>query len=580
MYRKLCTTLLVVTVALVPVCAQVQQDSSAVQAKQAEDQALRQKAFELLESLAGELGTMRSAENRARIGSNIAGSLWPHNENRARALFAGVQEDINLGLQTPESQSPEDIKTLMVFLKLRADTTERIAKYDPEFAYEFFKATVLSREKKLPEYVRESEKTLEAHLAKQLSSSNPDLSLELARKMLAQGFTDDLQLLLARLNRKHKAKATVLYKEIVRKLGDVNLVEDWSVRNFALTLVTTFGPPAADEATFRELVNLFIKVMAQNGCTTKLEDEDERAFLCRQLAPVISSIAKVDPSRVTKLQRWAEGSYGYTHPYPYYELNDLSNDGSVDDILALIEQYPHSEFDIRFKAVQKAQRDGDPERARKILAEYTSDPQRQRALSAQFEQMQARVSFTNEQLEEAQKHLSELQNAGKQVTFLSALANQVGNNDRKTALKLLNQAAEIMETMKPGRDQTSAEILLAILYSHEKNNRGLAMMESLVPKLNELVASAAKLDGYDTRYLRDGEWNMTAEGELGSLLTALAQHAGYFAWFDFDRAVSVAGQFERPEIRMMAQLKLAQGILAGPPKRGQLSTGGIQPWRN
>jgi hypothetical protein len=106
-----------------------------------------------------------------------------------------------------------------------------------------------------------------------------------------------------------------------------------------------------------------------------------------------------------------------------------------------------------------------------------------------------------------------------------------------------------------------------MMYCYQKDNRGLAIMETLMPKLNELVASASRLDGYDTRYLREGEWNMTAEGELGSLLTSLAGHAGHFAWFDFDRAVSLAGQFERPEIRMMAQLKLAQGILAGPPKR-------------
>jgi hypothetical protein len=30
--------------------------------------------------------------------------------------------------------------------------------------------------------------------------------------------------------------------------------------------------------------------------------------------------------------------------------------------------------------------------------------------------------------------------------------------------------------------------------------------------------------------------------------------------------VKLAAQFERPEIRMMAQVKLAQSILAGPPK--------------
>jgi hypothetical protein len=90
-------------------------------------------------------------------------------------------------------------------------------------------------------------------------------------------------------------------------------------------------------------------------------------------------------------------------------------------------------------------------------------------------------------------------------------------------------------------------------------------MESLVPKLNELVNAAAKLDGYESNHLRDGEWNMSNEGMLGSLLTGLAQKAPYFAWCDFDRAVSVTGQFERPEIRLMAQLKLAQGILAGRP---------------
>ena len=60
---------------------------------------------------------------------------------------------------------------------------------------------------------------------------------------------------------------------------------------------------------------------------------------------------------------------------------------------------------------------------------------------------------------------------------------------------------------------------------------------------------------------------MSAEGTLGELLTALAQHAGYFARCDFDRAVSLAAQFERTEIRIMAQLKLAQGILAGPSRR-------------
>ena len=63
---------------------------------------------------------------------------------------------------------------------------------------------------------------------------------------------------------------------------------------------------------------------------------------------------------------------------------------------------------------------------------------------------------------------------------------------------------------------------------------------------------------------------MSSEGGVGSLLTRLSQSAAYFAWSDFDRALNLAAQFERPELRLMAQVKLAQGILAGPPKRSQI----------
>jgi hypothetical protein len=48
--------------------------------------------------------------------------------------------------------------------------------------------------------------------------------------------------------------------------------------------------------------------------------------------------------------------------------------------------------------------------------------------------------------------------------------------------------------------------------------------------------------------------------------TALANKCGK-PNVDFDRAVSLAARFEKSEIRMMAQTKLAQSILAGPPKR-------------
>ena len=72
---------LLVAVALVP---------SKTFSQQVDDKALQQKAYVLLESLAEQIGSLQSRENRARLGSNIGRSLWPHNEARAREMFATV----------------------------------------------------------------------------------------------------------------------------------------------------------------------------------------------------------------------------------------------------------------------------------------------------------------------------------------------------------------------------------------------------------------------------------------------------------------------------------------------------------
>src|SRR6478672_1972261 len=120
--------------------ANVQAQQSNPPSKEA-DEALRQKAFDLLKSVAGQLGSLQSAENRARIGANVADSLWQRDEERARALFVSVQDDINAGLQTRAGDAATESQRRMIFFQLRMNTVERIAKHDGVLALSFFKAT-------------------------------------------------------------------------------------------------------------------------------------------------------------------------------------------------------------------------------------------------------------------------------------------------------------------------------------------------------------------------------------------------------------------------------------------------------
>ena len=402
-------------------------------------------------------------------------------------------------------------------------------------------------------------------LANRIAANSPDAALKVGRKWLKQGFSVDLVSLLTQLNTKHKDQSLILYKEIVDKLKGEDLSSTWQLTNFVEHLVK-FKPPDADEATFRELVELIVTSALAQGCAKKMDEEDRAAYHCRWASSIVPQMEKIDP-RGARLSRWAGERHNYGVPPPFPgELDEVAQAGTADEILALITKYPERAEYIVFRAVQKVRADGDIEQARKI-ADRLPDSSSRRYILAQLESDEKWATIDDEKLAELVTRINALESLRERAGALLAASHQLGPKKQKAAFKLLNQASEIIDAMKPGKEQTEAQIALALMYCFEKSDRGLSLMESLVPKLNELVDLAAKLDGFDTRYLREGEWNMSANGAVGALLTRLSDKAGYFAWCDFDRAVSLAGRFDRAEIRLMAQVKLAQGILAGPPKR-------------
>jgi len=244
----------------------------------------------------------------------------------------------------------------------------------------------------------------------------------------------------------------------------------------------------------------------------------------------------------------------------------VAEDGTVEDILALTTKYPQNAGQVYWRAVLKAMTSGDLERARKLADGYAGDPAIKQELLGLFKGLDEQIAKAIVDIKDIQTKLDATPQVDMKIALLLRSASAVAPTDHKAAEKLRDQASGLIETMKPGKDQIEFQLGVAIIYCSENDPRGVAQMASIVPRLNELIAAAAKLAGYENNHLRDGEWNMSSEGTLGQVLTGLAQNAGYFAWCDFDRAVSIGGEFERPEIRLMAQVKLAQGILTGRPK--------------
>ena len=569
--------------------AHAQQTSSTANDQAAADAALREKAFKLLDSLSEQLGSLQSAENRARIGSNIAESIWFQDEKRARDLFKLVADDINLGLQhSKDDRDPEH--TSAVFRKLRQDNVERIAKHDPELALAFLKETfpsVLeagrkSDDESLPPEFRDAERATlvraeheeELRLATKIGPRNAEVAVKLARQSLEKGLSDELLMLLIRLSAKDREQTKLLYKDIVQKIRENDLKEYYPDVTITMQLVQHFTPPAADEATYRELIDVLLGKAIAKGCAKRTVEGEEQESFCAYMGTLQPLMEKYNPGQARRIKAWApqnEDAQSDSTTQGYSELNYLYTNGTVDEVLALRSKYPALDNEIVTRAIAKAENEGDIERAQKIASTFSGDSDVQRALKQRLELYNMSDENLKELWANAEKDWGPIKPKDRAERLL-AVADFTAPANRKFALKRLDDASAMIDLFEPGERQMKFQINLAATYCLTNDDRGFRIMESVVPKLNELVDAAIKLDGFDTNYVRNGEWNMTGAGSTGNLLTILASDAAAFAWCDFDRAVSMTAQFERAEIRMMAQLKLAQGILGGRPKAFQSRT--------
>jgi hypothetical protein len=405
------TLILTAAVWSIPVVAQ-RRITTATPEQSAE---LRGKAFKLLESLANQVSSLQSAENRARIGSNIAGSLWKHDEQRARELLALVEQDIKAGLQPPEVYDKSTTHTLHVFLKLRTDTVQRTAKHDAKAALAFFNATKPIFDKELGQQVAEAERALELELAKQIASQSPELAVELSRKLLEEQISSDVLMILREVRRKDKEQARTLHKEIVNRLKSIDPAARLQTIMLASEIVYSFMPPEADDATFRELVNHLITIAMDAGCGRETRPDEDAMGFCIEIGRVSSILEKVDPVRGAKLRGWAFEQDAGQSGQSQFDLNDFDRVGNVEGMLAMASKHPEIAQQLYERAAYSAMfRNNDAEQARKIVAESITDPEKKRSMLENFNSMNQPVDDVK--IAEMQKDIAARRNPEERAT--------------------------------------------------------------------------------------------------------------------------------------------------------------------
>ena len=535
------------------------------------DPATEKKAYDLLESASEQAVNLHAPSNRIRASCAIADLIWSRDEKRARALFNAAISQLATKISETDFGDMEGYQEISWLEQSRKELVTRIAIHDPELALAALRQTRLPLDNTRGGGNLQNEMQLEMNLALIIAAKNPDAALKIARANLARGVTWNLIPFLTQLYQKDAKSAGTFYGDIVAKLKTDNFAKNPDSANSAMLLLSSFQPPQADEDTFRDLLSSVIAAMMglDRSTSNGIGMSQNFYYQLERMQPLIEKYA---PARAAELRNWSQTVERTLDPQTkmYQEMQRISQNGTVDDMLALANKYPPEFQNLLYQnAAWKALSNGDPARANEII-DLIPDPLQRRQMHDQIEAQAANAAKDGGKLAHARALIEKANSVNRKIELVVNMANDFAQaDDKNSALELLSDGKVLLASAPQSAGQLRARLRLAQAYSFLDRDEAFAILQPLIVKLNELLAAAAVLDGIDFHYLKDGEWEMPGANNLGVIVNVLDQTLAILGRADFDRARKLADQVERPEVRTMIEIDLAQVILGGQPMSNQ-----------
>jgi hypothetical protein len=534
------------------------------------DPATEKKALDLVDSLSEQVSNLHAPQNRMRAQCMVADLLWSRDEKRARSLFNAAVAQLAQRISEIDYSDPEVYADLNRLSAARQELIMRMAAHDADLAIAALRQTRFQTDNNMSSrggWNPQAEASLEMSVAALIVGKDPAAALKLARSNLARGVTWNVISFLPQLYQKDQKAGQDLFQEIVLRLKNENFSRNPEMGNNAWNLLNTFQPPQADEDTYRDLLVTALGYLLAGNRQTQSGMSTAQNFY-HQLDRIAPLVEKYAPARTAELRDWSQAVERTLDPQVkmYQEMQKLTQNGTVDEMMALAAKYPAEFRSLLYQnAAWKAATSGDLTRAKEI-AEMIPDPAQRRQTLDQLENHTNSAVEGNNKMVEAQRLVDKARTVNQKLEIILRTATAVATEgDKKAALDLLNEAKILLASSPQSAAQLNGRVRLAQAYLKLDPEQSFSVLQPLIMKLNELVAAAATLDGIDFQYLKDGEWVMPGVNNLGSVINSLDQTLAALGQLDFDRARSLADQIERPEMRVLIEIDLAQITLGGKP---------------
>lgn len=210
------------------------------------------------------------------------------------------------------------------------------------------------------------------------------------------------------------------------------------------------------------------------------------------------------------------------------------------------------------EAAKRAVDEGNTERALQLANDHLDEAGRASIMQAiDFKKMTTSVSEA--QLNEIRQKLGSLPSDADRVKYLADLVSATQKDNPKLALRFAEDARAIVTKRASDYRDLENQVRVAELFATLDPKRSFEVLEPGIAQLNELLAAAQILNGFEVEVFRDGELPIQGGSQLGRVVARFGYQLASLAKVDFERAQATADRFQFSEPRLMAKLSIVQG---------------------
>lgn len=607
------------------------QQSPDPQQQQEEKAKLEKKAIALLEQVVTDSQGLRLPENKIRVQIAAGDMLWEKNPARARGLLNDAGAMLGQMMVEVDRTDRSDVQSLN---QIRQELVLTAGRHDAELGYQLLRSTqqqapaTTGNQRSGRQFIFDQGNNLEQNLLATIAASDPKVAYQKTVESLDKGeFPSALNRVLNQLQSKDPDLFKKLTDKTLNRLASDSLLASREATGVAVNLLlpgpritntagtaqpaaanpnVRGGSPILSETAYRDLMDQAIsaamsvtsvgqtanpqrggggaaRVMRgpqqpqQNPPDEAQIRQNNARMLLFSLQRMLPQIDQYNPERAQAVrQKLTDLGINNNNAMNFgNQMRAAVQQGTSDSLLTAASAAPPQAQSFFYQqAAQKAIDEGNTERAMQIANDHLNEAGRTSIMQA-IDFKRLTTTAAPEKLNEIKQKLAALPSDSERVKYLIDLASATQKDNPKLALRFLDDAHALVSKRAMNYKDFEDQIKVAHAYGALDSKRSFEIIDAGIAELNELLAAATILNGFEVDIFKDGEMSSRSDSDLVGMVLRFSGELGSLSKVDFDGAHLTADKFQLPEARMTARLAIVQSVLGTQPvgnmnnRRGQ-----------